>query len=72
MMFNDVLTAYLIRAVSAPMQVFPGFLTPILTQLPFQADDYLSHMHKRNFSSTRYWTPNHQDKKFDVMRFHHL
>ena len=50
--------------------VFPGFLTPVLTQLPFQSDKLLfSHasaevrgeiMPERKFASNRYLTHNHK------------
>ena len=56
-------------AVSDP-QVFPGFLTPVLTQISFQSHQLLfSHASaevrgentpERKFASTRYKTHNHQ------------
>ena len=50
--------------------VFPGFLTPVLTQISFQATNYFSHMFlkevsgenmpERNFASTESQTHSHQ------------
>ena len=41
--------------------VFPGFLTPVLTQISFQSYRLLfSHASERKFASTGYRTHNHQ------------